>query len=202
MLTHDFSQSLFEIGAIKTGQFTLKSGQNSPVYIDLRNLVSLPELLDKITDETIRVISNLEFDCICGVPYTAIPIATLLSHKLKKPLILKRKEIKTHGTRRIVEGIYKEGDKCLIIEDIVTSGLSILETIKSLEEVKLQVSDAVCLIDREQGGKSHLLKNGYHLHSVTTLVKVLDQLEHSDRINHETVSNIKNFLRKNPYQET
>jgi len=202
MLTHDFSQSLFEIGAIKTGQFTLKSGQNSPVYIDLRNLVSMPELLDKITDETIRLIGNLEFDCICGVPYTAIPIATLLSYKLKKPLILKRKEIKTHGTRRIVEGIFKEGDKCLVIEDIVTSGLSILETIKALEDVKLQVSDAICLIDREQGGKAHLLKNGYHLHSVTTLVKVLDQLEYSDRINHETVSNIKSFLRKNPYQET
>lgn len=201
MLAHDFSQSLFEIGAIKTGQFTLKSGQNSPVYIDLRNLVSMPELLDKITDEIIRVIGNLEFDCLCGVPYTAIPIATLLSHKLKKPLLLKRKEIKTHGTRRIVEGIYKEGDKCLVIEDIVTSGLSLLETIKALEDVKLQVSDCVCLIDREQGGKAHLLKNGYHLYSVTTLVKVLDQLEYSDRINHETASSIKNFLRKNPYQE-
>lgn len=201
MLTYDLSQNLYEIGAIKTGQFTLKSGMISPVYVDLRNLISYPEILDRVTDDLLRIISPLEFDCICGVPYTAIPIATLLSQKLKKPMLLRRKEIKTHGMRKIIEGVFEKGQKCLVIEDIVTSGLSLLETIKALEETGLQVTDAVTLIDREQGGKAYLLKQGYHLHSLTTLIKVLDKLEFSEMLEHDKVANIKNFIRKNPYQE-
>lgn len=201
MLTYDLSHSLFEIGAIKTGQFTLKSGVQSPIYVDLRNLISYPEILDQVTDELVKVVQHLEFDCICGVPYTGIPIATLLSHKLKKPMLLRRKELKAHGTRRIIEGVFQEGQKCLIVEDIVTSGLSILETIKALEDVRIEVTDAVCLIDREQGGKTHLKKQGFNLHSLTTLLKVLDQLEHASLIDKEKSHSIKSFIRKHPFQE-
>ncbi len=201
MLTYDLSQNLYQIGAIKTGQFTLKSGMISPVYVDLRNLISYPEILDKVTDELLKLTSPLEFDCICGVPYTAIPLATLLSQKTKKPMLLRRKEVKTHGMRKTIEGVFEKGQKCLVVEDIVTSGLSLLETIKALEDVDLQVSDAITLIDREQGGKAYLLKQGYHLHSLTTLIKVLDRLEYAEMLEHDKVASIKNFIRKNPFQE-
>ena len=75
---------------------------------------------------------KIEYKHICGVPYTALPIATLLSIKQQKPMLIRRKEAKAYGTKKLIEGKYSAGDSCLIIEDIITSGSSILETVSDL----------------------------------------------------------------------
>lgn len=201
MLTRDLSQTLYDMGAIQTGTFNLKNGQISPLYIDLRTIISKPQLLAELAQNLIFKTNSLNFDLVCGVPYNGIPIATTVSLQSGKPMIICRKEQKSHGMKQRVEGLYKPGQKCLVIEDVVTSGLTILETIKGLEDVGLEVEHAICLIDREQGAQAHLKKQGYKLHSLYGITEILDQLVLSQKINDEKAMEIKNFLKKNPFQE-
>lgn len=116
-------------------------------------------------------------------------------------MILKRKEAKSHGTKKMVEGIYEAGQKVLLIEDIVTSGMSLLETIESLEEAGLVVEDTICLVDREQGGKEQLKKRGYQLHALYSLSEILTYLIEGGRIDEEKALEIKNFIKRNHFQE-
>jgi uridine monophosphate synthetase len=172
-------ESLHQIGAVKFSHFTLKSGQSSPVYIDLRSLVSYPKLMEAVADHLWDKISNLHFDLICGVPYTALPIATVLAYKHRLPMVMRRKESKDYGTKKRVEGVFEKGQKCLLIEDVVTTGSSILETIADLEQAGLQVTDVCSLIDREQGGQEALGSHGYTFHPVFKLSTILKRIENA-----------------------
>ena len=201
MLTRDLSLTLYDIGAIKTGNFTLKSGTTSPIYIDLRLLISAPDVLESLAEKIHFKTSHLKYDLVCGVPYTAIPIATAFSLKYKKPMILKRKEMKSHGTKRMVEGVFEPGQKVLLLEDIVTSGMSLMETIDVLEAAELVVEDTVSLVDREQGAKEQLKKRGYNLHPLYTLSEILTYLVEGERITEEKAFEIKQFIKRNQFQE-
>jgi uridine monophosphate synthetase len=201
MRTHEISETLFEIGAIKIGAFVLKSGMNSPIYIDLRTIISYPHLMNHVTTGFTFKTQDLKFDLICGVPYTAIPLATALSLRLDRPQVLKRKEAKAHGLKKMIEGVFEPGQSCLLIEDIVTSGSSILETIRGIEEAGLKVTDAICIIDREQGAKENLKKHGYQLHPLFTLSQILENLQHTSKIAKEKVIEIKSFIKSHPYME-
>lgn len=160
---------LQEIGAVKFGSFILKSGLESPVYIDLRRIVSYPNLLKVIAESIWKKAENLSFDRICGVPYTALPIASCLSITHNIPMVLRRKEAKNYGTKQMVEGVFDAGQRCLVIEDLITSGSSIFETIATLEGAGMKVEDIIVFLDREQGGRQRLEDKGYRLHAVTTL---------------------------------
>lgn len=184
--TEELILHLNEIGAIKFGSFTLKSGLESPIYIDLRQLVSHPKVL-KITAETLwEQIQSCTFDTICGVPYTALPIATAMSISHDVPMVMRRKEVKAYGTKRAIEGLIQPGQRCLVVEDLVTSGASVMETVEPLKHEKLTVTDVVVLIDREQGGRRRLEEEGLQLHAIMTMSTMLECLKKHDRIDNAT----------------
>ena len=188
---------LFEIGAVKFGSFELKSGIISPIYIDLRVIVSYPKVLGVVADLMWNKIADYDFDIICGVPYTALPMATAISLKYGKPMVMRRKEAKDYGTKKIIEGHFLAKQKCLIIEDLITSGMSIFETIEPLEREGLLVKDIVVLLNREQGGEENLESKGYHLTSVLSMTELLNILLEQNKIDEKTFAEINNFIKQN-----
>jgi len=193
----DISQlvlDLYKIQAVKFGSFTLKSGVQSPIYLDLRLVVSYPQILKNISDMLWSKIKNLSFELICGVPYTALPIATCLSVTHNLPMILRRKEAKDYGTKKIIEGVFRPGQTCLIIEDVVTSGSSILETIEPLSKEGLITNNIALVIDREHGGKERLELQGLQLHALMTISNLLHILYREEKIDKSTIDNVFAFL--------
>lgn len=197
MENREIIKQLMLIGSLRFGSFTLKSGMQSPIYIDLRLIISYPALLKTLTAALWKKVQTLEFDLICGVPYTALPLTTALSLAYDIPMVMRRKEIKDYGTKKAIEGVYQRGQKCLVIEDLITSGASIFETLEPLEAEGLQISDVVVLIDREQGGRKRLADQGYRLHAVFTLSEMLDSLLQEKQLDAELAGSIQKFIQEN-----
>jgi uridine monophosphate synthetase len=194
-------QELYKIGAIKFGKFTLKNGTTSPVYIDLRLIISFPALLFSVTELMYEKIREADFSVICGVPYTALPIATCMSLLHNFPMIMRRKEKKDYGTRQMIEGKFQAGQTCLLIEDVVTSGSSVLETADDLETAGLHLNDVVVFIDRGQKSKPYLQKRNYRLHAVLTLTEILQSLQHSNMLSDAEKNLVAQFLQETSHHE-
>jgi len=191
-------RDLFHLGSVNFGSFKLKSGMMSPVYIDLRLTISRPKLLKQMSQmmwtNLFRHIPD-HVDLICGVPYTALPFATCMSIDHQIPLVIKRKEgAKDHGTKKAIEGIYSTGQSCVIIEDLVTTGGSVLEVVQSLRDAGLVVNDVIVFLDREQGAKKELEKHDLKLHSVITFTEMLRILEEYKLVDDATVGTVKTFI--------
>ena len=164
---------LIETGVIQYGQFTLKSGAVSSIYIDLRKTISYPTLLramaQALWNAVIAAKPTVIPQLLCGVPYGAIPVTSCIAMEQVLPMLMCRKDPKSHGSKKKIEGVYQAGQSCLVIEDVMTTGSSLLETIQRLKEADLVVRDVVAFVDREAGGAQHLQAAGYHLHRVFTL---------------------------------
>ncbi|MCB9137691.1 MAG: orotidine-5'-phosphate decarboxylase [Caldilineaceae bacterium] len=171
--------SLTRLGAIKFGSFTLASGVESPIYIDLRLLVSEPKVLAQAAAAYAELLNGLRYERIAGVPYAALPIGTAVALAADAPLIYPRKEAKNYGLGKDIEGAWETGDRVVIIEDLITSGGSIIKTAERLRETGLIVEDAIILIDREQGGPENLAQAGITVHTVITLTDMLEILVNS-----------------------
>ena len=140
-------EELLATNCIKVGNWKLKNGDISKYYFDIKNIISTPELLIKIGDELYKKLGA--FDIICGVPYGGLPIATYISTKYNKPLIYVRDKVKEYGTGKLIEGEYKKTDRCVILDDVVTSGGSIENIIKILQD-KVTIVQAAVVLDRQQ----------------------------------------------------
>ena len=173
--TPTLTQALYHIGAIQFGEFTLKSGQTSSIYINLRKIISYPQILRDVAAAMWNKVGGSQFDVVCGVPYTALPIATCMSLDHNIPMVMRRKEKKDYGTKQLIEGDFNAGQRCLIIEDVITTGGSIIETAADLKAADLVINDVVVLIDREQGGRENLEKH-FKVHSILTISEILSSL--------------------------
>ncbi len=177
-----FALTLFDINAVRLGQFRLHSGVISPIYLDLRMLVSYPAALRLATAVYQRLLIDLEFDLLAAAPMAGLPLGTALSLATDRPLIYPRKTAKSYGTGKDIEGAYQVGQTAVVLDDLVTSGDSILQAIVALKAAGLHVRDAIVLVDREQGGMEALREAGYQPHAALTIRQLLATLETYNRI--------------------
>jgi uridine monophosphate synthetase len=142
----------------------------------------------------IEVLKELDFDLIAGVPYAALPLAAGVALRLNLPLIYPRKETKAHGTGQNIEGAFQPGQRVVLMEDVITSGGSILKATEALGAAGLDVHDAVVMVDRKQGGVEDLSGDGIHVHPVLEIFEILDVLRSHDLIDDETYQRVKAYL--------
>jgi len=193
----ELALALHEAGCVQSGQFKLKSGLISPIYVDLRLLVSQPRLLRRVGEVLAERAQTFKFDVLAAIPYAALPIGVAVSLALDVPLIYPRKEVKDYGTERSVEGAFERGQTVLLIDDLITRGHSKLEAIAPLEAAGLNVKDILVLVDREQGGVEELDAHGYAVHAVMTLTQILDALEEAGKLTAECCDKVKLWLMEN-----
>jgi uridine monophosphate synthetase len=190
------ADELLEAGCIKFGDFTLKSGLHSPIYIDLRRIISSPGLLQKIGEAYLPLLKHLQFQRLAGLPYAAIPIATAVSLQGNYPMIYPRKEVKAYGTRAEIEGEFHAGETALVIDDLATTGGSKFEAIEKLTAAGLLVQDVVVLVDRQSGAKEALEQAGFQLHAVLTITQLLDHWESTGKVAKDKIEETRTFLNK------
>ena len=181
----DLILELFDIGCLLFGEYVQASGATFSYYIDLRKIISNPHLFNQVLDAYGDIVQTLEFDRIAGIPYGALPTATGLALNLQRPMIFPRKEVKAHGTRRLIEGNFNAGETVVVIDDILISGKSVMEGADKLKSAGLKIQDIVVFIDHEGGVKDRLADNGYRAHSVLSISEITETLYESGRINQE-----------------
>ena len=161
-------QILYKIGALKFGTFKLTDGKISPYYIDLRLVPSFPDAFHKICEFYVKLIESItkieKFKRIAGIPTAGLSFASVVAYRLNKSLVYPRPTQRRHGRERRVEGILLPGDRVLLLDDLVTSGSSLLKAASAIRAEGGVVSDAMVLIDREEGGKERLARNNIELH--------------------------------------
>jgi uridine monophosphate synthetase len=188
------ADALLAAGCVKFGRFTLKSGLQSPIYLDLRQLVAYPALLAQVAQAYARLLQGLAFDRLAALPYAALPIGTAVSLAGNWPMIYPRREAKSYGTGAEIEGVRNAGERVVIIDDLATTGGSKFEAIEKLTAAGLAVEDVVVLIDRQSGAKDALAERGCRLHSVLTMTQLLDIWERNGKVAREDIAAARAFL--------
>jgi len=190
----DLAVRLFHLGAVQFGDFTLKSGAWSPVYLDLRLLVSDPPLLAAAAAAYAVVLADLAYDRIAAIPSAALPIGTAVALATGRPMIYPRKEAKSYGTGRAIEGRFAAGETAVVIDDVISSGASKLEAIRPLEAAGLVVRDVVVLVDRQATGADDLAAAGYRLHRVLTLTGIAGALGDAGLLDPAQVEIVRDYV--------
>jgi orotate phosphoribosyltransferase len=191
---------LFKIDAVKFGVFKLSSGKASPYYIDLRVIPSFPDVYREICDFYGNYITEQiglkNFDRIAGIPLAGIPFASQIAYNLKKPFLYVRKGIKLHGRERRVEGVLVSGDRVLLVDDLLTTGLTLKKAADAVKAEGGVVTDGVVFLDREEGGKQRLEKDGVKLHSLLKISEIAHTLYDIGAIDQENLRTILKQVKK------
>lgn len=188
------ADDLLRLGCVQFGEFTLKSGKLSPIYLDLRRLVGEPTVLARAANAFIKLMTHLKFDRVAGLPYAALPIATAICLQAGWPLIYPRKETKEYGTKAAIEGPYEPGETAIVVDDLITTGGSKTEGIEKLGAAGLKVTDIVVLIDRRSVKSDEFAEKGIELHSVFNLSDLLDHWHTQGAISHDQYHSVLDFL--------
>lgn len=185
--------SLYEIGAIRFGSFKTDTGDLTPVDINLRVLISYPMVMRRVAEAYALVLRHLEFDCLATFPYAGLPIGVAVSLYMNRPLVYPRKEVNNKG----IEGVYEVGQRAVLIEDLITTGKSIIEACAIIKSNGLSINQAVVLIDRQVGGGEMLAKQGVKVYPILPLTRLLAYLEANDRISSHKRAEVMNMLNVN-----
>lgn len=191
----DLMDGLLAAGCVKFGQFTLKSGLISPIYLDLRDMVSHPDLLRQAAAAYVSILRQLSFDRIAALPYAALPIGTAISLQGGWPMIYPRKEAKEYGTKAAIEGQHAAGETAAVVDDLATTGGSKFEAIEKLTAAGLKVQDVIVLIDRQSGASEALAEAGFSMHAVFTMSDMLDHWEQTGRVPQAQIDAVRAFLK-------
>lgn len=196
----EFATFLHEKGAIKFGDFTLTSGKKSSYYVDLRIVPSFPHQFRKMIKQLQNIISEkigLEnFDYLVSVPTSGLVIASALATETVKPLIYVRNKPKDYGTSKSIEGSFEQGKKALMIDDVATTGGSVVNAIKSLKEAGIVISDAFVIINRMECASEALEAEGVKIHNLTDILEITNSLYDQNLISNDVLENVKNQISK------
>ena len=151
------------------GDFTLSSGKKSNYYINMKKAITEPEILSTISSLITEKIKDNEIDKVAGPALGAVPIATAVSLESKLPLLMIRKEKKGYGTSKLIEGELLEGDNVIVVEDVSTTGGSLLKAIKAIQENGGNVKRAFVVVDRQEGAIEAFEKEGITLEPLITV---------------------------------
>jgi len=191
----EFATFLHQNEAIKFGDFTLTSGKKSSYYIDLRIVPSFPHQFRKMIKSLQNLVSeNIgfdNFDCLASVPTSGLVIASALALEIVKPLIYVRNKPKEHGTGKAIEGKLKKGMRVVLVDDVATTGISLVNTIKTLREAGAIVTDACVIINRFEGSTDLLNKENVKLHEITNVIEITNLLNKENLVDHQTIELVK-----------
>ena len=195
----EFTTFLYEKKIIRFGDFTLASGKKSPYYIDLRLVPSFPHEYRKMIKELQNLIAKdvgfENFHSLVSVPTGGLVVAASLATEIVKPLIYVRKQVKEHGTGKVVEGVICHDMKLLMIEDVVTSGGSVINAIKSIREEKMIVTDEYAVVDRMEGATQALQVDGVKLHSLLTINDITQSLFEQKLITEDVLKQVQDRIK-------
>ena len=198
--TSEICKILNKIGALQFGTFKLTSGRVSPYYIDLRIVPSFPDVFKKICDFYVSFIKKEvgveNFDRIAGVPVAGIPFASIIAYNFKKPFLYIRKGVRLHGRQRRIEGVITPGDHVLLVDDLITTGLSLKNAAETVTAEGGLVTDAVVLLDREEGGAEKLAEKGVKLHAMLKISEIAKELNEIGAIDDEQLKIILKQIKK------
>lgn len=199
MIDSDLIKQIFLLDCLKFGEYKLKNKMISPFYIDLRHLIAYPRIMKQLATlvyerfiKDIRTEYKLNGDeiSICGLPYAGISLANYISCLYDIPLLILRKERKEYGTKRMIEGVTKKTKHIILIDDILTSGTSINESLIFFNNFK--IIDTIVLVDREQPHVSNNIK----VKSLFKITNILDYLKSEKMINNIEYDTSLKFLKK------
>ena len=185
---------------IKFGDFTLASGKSSSYYVDLRLVPSYPHefrmMVKHLENQITEDIGLDNFESIVSVPTGGLVIASALAIETVKPLIYVRSKPKNYGTSKSVEGKIHDGMKVVMIDDVATTGGSVVNAIKSLTDVNIPVKDAYVIVDRMEGANEAFAELGVKMHSILNILQITEILYEQKIIGIEILEKVKKQISK------